>query len=101
MHSEVSHSQVSPLVRPLVLPLVPLHCQGLGLAFAASGGFVGIMPLPKDGAPDPDVCGANLDLEETKKGGQGRAGPPPEPSLGSHRMVLLRLSSHSSTQGLF
>lgn len=77
MHSEVSHSKVSPLVRPLVFPLVPLHCHGLCLAFISSGGlapdgFVGIIPLSKNSAPDPDIRGSNLYLEETERGRSGQ-----------------------------
>lgn len=105
MHSEVSHGELSPLVRPLVFPSVALHCHGLCLAFTPSGGlapdgFAGIIPLSKNSAPDPDVCGSNLYLQRQRGAAQGRAATTPQPSLGSHSMVPHGLSTHSYAQGL-
>lgn len=71
------HSEVCPLLRPPVFPLVALHCHSLCLAstpsrgFAPSG-FVGIIPLSKNGAADPDVGGSNLYLEETERSSSGQ-----------------------------
>lgn len=108
MHSEVSHSEVSPLARPLVFLLLPLHCHGLCLAFTSSGGlapdgFVGIIPLSKNSAPNPDVCRSDLYLEETKRrrSGQGCHHPTAQPGPSPHhRMAPHRLITHSYTQGL-
>lgn len=78
------HREVSPLVRPRVFPLVPLHCHSLCLASTSSRGlgFVGIIPLSKNSAPNPDVCRSNLNLEGWRGGGgQSRAVTTPWPSL--------------------